>query len=314
MASTVTAEVTGLGIAQDKDGRGMDALTHRRIIEGDWESEGIVTGLAATANTGKGMSWHIAEGVAVTKRSDADGMAVVYWPGGDVTGETGGDEARTDFLWIRQLDAAQGDSSNRVEAGISTGPTGTGDVGDVSRYMPTGAVCLGIVYVGAGVTQSEDDYFSDGQDYAARRGVSQGLARGGHEWLNTTNRRKVRKGESWTFSTANVSVATQTSCVMVMMAVSVWADDCKTKDWMGSGYVELLLDGVVQQCFKFSCTPYVTETKTFFWTLDLAKGDHTVAARLWGSSSDLVSSVVTQYEAGSIPGQYMRVIDLGGVG
>ena len=114
MASTVTAEVTGLGIAQDKDGRGMDALTHRRIIEGDWESEGIVTGLAATANPGKGMSWHIAEGVAVTKRSDADGMAVVYWPGGDVTGETGGDEARTDFLWIRQLDAAQGDSSNRV--------------------------------------------------------------------------------------------------------------------------------------------------------------------------------------------------------
>ena len=314
MASTITAEVTGLGIAQDKDGRGMDALTHRRIIEGDWECEGIVRGLEATANPGKGMSWHIAEGVAVTKRSDADGMATVYWPGCDVTGEAGGDEARTDFLWIRQLDAAQGDASNRVEVGISTGPDGTGAIDDISKYMPVGATCLGIVYVGEGQTQATDDDFTDGQQYAARRGVSSGLARGSHEWLNTTNRRKVRNGESWTFSTASVSVATQTRCVLVMMAVSVWADDCETKDWMGSGYVELLLDGVVQQCFKFSCTPYVTETKTFFWTLDLAKGDHTVAARLWGSGTDLVSSVVTQYEAGSIPGQYMRVIDLGGVG
>ena len=70
MASTATAEVTGLGIAQDKDGRGMDALTHRRIIEGDWEHPGIVYGLAVTANPGKGMSWHVPEGVAVFKNAE----------------------------------------------------------------------------------------------------------------------------------------------------------------------------------------------------------------------------------------------------
>ena len=314
MASTVTAEVTGLGIAQDKDGRGMDALTHRRIIEGDWESEGIVHGLAVSANPGKGMSWHVPEGVAVTKRNDTDGMSVCYFPGGDVTGEPGGDEFRCDVIWLRQLDAAQGDASNRVEVGISTGPVGKDSTTPMERFMPEGAISLGFVYVGAGQTQAQDDDLVDGQDYALRRGLPQGLTNGSQEWLNQANARKVRKGESWVFSTATTRVRGGYRCVLVMIAVSVWADDCETKEWLGSGYVELLVDGSPAQTFRFTCSPYITETKTFFWTLDLGKGDHTIAARLWGSQTDVVSSVVTQYQAGYIPGQYMRLVDLGGIG
>lgn len=314
MASTYTAPVTGLGIAQDASGAGMDALTHRRIIEGDWEMAGIVHGLAVSANPGKGMSWHVPEGVAVTKRNDTDGMSVCYFPGGDVTGEPGGDEFRCDVIWLRQLDAAQGDASNRVEVGISTGPVGKDSTTPMERFMPEGAISLGFVHVGAGQTQAQDDDLCDGQDYALRRGLPQGLTNGSQEWLNQANARKVRKGESWVFSTATTRVRGDYRCILVMIAVSVWADDCETKEWLGSGYVELLVDGSPAQTFRFTCSPYITETKTFFWTLDLGKGDHTIAARLWGSQTDVVSSVVTQYQAGYIPGQYMRVIDLGGVG
>lgn len=314
MASTYTAPVTGLGIAQDASGAGMDALTHRRIIEGDWEMAGIVHGLAVSANPGRGMSWHVPEGVAVTKRNDTDGMSVCYFPGGDVTGEPGGDEFRCDVIWLRQLDAAQGDASNRVEVGISTGPVGKDSTTPMERFMPEGAISLGFVHVGAGQTQALDDDLVDGQDYALRRGLPQGLSNGSQEWLNQANARKVRKGESWVFSTATTHVRGDYRCVLVMIAVSVWADDCETKEWLGSGYVELLVDGSPAQTFRFTCSPYITETKTFFWTLDLGKGDHTIAARLWGSQTDVVSSVVTQYQAGYIPGQYMRLVDLGGIG
>lgn len=310
MASTATAEVTGLGIAQDKDGRGMDALTHRRIIGAMWESCGIVTGLDVTANPGKGMSWHVSEGVVVVSRGEADGKVEAYWPGGDVTGEPGGSGYRLDTIWIRQLDAAQGDASNRVEVGITPGTGATDKMGAEPGELPAGAEILTYVLISPGQAQSSDEDGCDGMRPAALRGVSQGVI-GGTEWLNTTNYRKVRKGESWTFATNTLTIGTRYRQVLVMLAVSVWAADCETVDWLGSGYVELLVDGRVEQCFKFTCTPYVTETKTFFWNLMLNKGTHTVSARLWGSGSDAVSSVVTQYEAGAIPGQYMRVIDLG---
>ena len=94
--------------------------------------------------------------------------------------------------WLRQLDAAQGDASNRVEVGISTGPAGKDWT--IEDIIPDGAISLGVVYVGAGQTQALDDDLCDGQDYAQRRGLPQGLAHGSQEWLNQTNARKVRKG------------------------------------------------------------------------------------------------------------------------
>ena len=56
----------------------------------------------------------------------------------------------------------------------------------------------------------------------------------------------------------------------------------------------------------------VTETsQTFTLPITLNEGTHTVSARLWGSGSDVVSSVVTQYESGYIPGQKLFVVDVG---
>ena len=128
---------------------------------------------------------------------------------------------------------------------------------------------------------------------------------------NTSNARKVRKGESWTFGSVTFQVPEGARSYLVFAMVSVWAADCETYDWMGSGYVELLVDGAVASCFKFACYPAVTTSQTFTLPISLSEGTHTVSARLWGSGSDVVSSVVTQYESGYIPGQKLFVVDVG---
>lgn len=302
-----TSNVTALGIAQDKDGNGLDAATHRKIIQAKWTGTGVVSGL--DFEPAGGMRLRVKPGMAVLSRSDADGYVEAYWPGGEVTIDAADAKPRYDVVWMRANDAAQGDSDNRVEVGVTRGtpadkPTAT-DVGEI----PDGSVYLGGVWVDANSSQLASDCWDrESTHYALLTGTSSGVVGDVH---NTTNRRKVRMGESWTFGSVTFKAPEGGRDYMVTAMVSVWADDCKTYDWLGSGYVELLVDGAVWTCFKFACYPAVTTSQTFSMPVSLNEGTHTISARLWGSGSDVLSSVVTQYESGAIPGQRLTVVDVG---
>lgn len=301
---------TAFGIAQDADGDGTSPLDLRKVIEGRWEEPGIMHGLDVTA-TGSGMTYKVSEGAAVLQRSSSDGMTEAYWPGGNVTADPGDPGLdRYDVVWIKANDAAQGDPSNRIEVGITKG-TPASSSALVSPNPPSGALVIARLLISAAKTQaSSSDVVFDG--YKARlRGVSQGDV-GTGEWLNKTNGKVVEYAEAWTFATRTVTVDTEKRTMLALMAVSVRATDCQTLDWMGSGYVDLVVDGRVLQTFRFVCFPQISTTHTFFWTFDLAEGTHTVAARLWSSRTDVTSKVVTQYMDSYHPGQYLRVIDLGG--
>lgn len=308
----ITTDRTALGIAQDVDGNGLDPLTHRKLIQAKWENPGIVWGLDVSASKTGGLKYDVSEGVAVVCRSEADGYAEAYFGGGTIELDPADASlGRLDVIWIRAHDASQGDVDNRIEVGCTAGTPKSG-APDVPT-LPTGAEIVRFVYVDAGQVAADDANLVDGQRVASLRNVSRGDD-GSGQWLNHSNGRKVNIGEAWTFATREVSVGTAYREYLALMAVSVWASDCQTKEWLGSGYVDLLVDGKVEQTFRFTCSPYVTETKGFFWTIGLRKGKHTIAARLWGSGTDVISSVTTQYQDGYFPGCYMRLIDLGANG
>lgn len=304
-----TSNVTALGIAQDKDGNGLDAATHRKIIQSRWTGTGVVSGL--DLEPAGGMRLRVKPGVAVLSRSEADGFVEAYWPGGEVTIDAADAKPRYDVVWMRANDAAQGDANNRVEVGVTKGtPTDKPTASDAGK-IPDGSVYLGGVWVDANATQlSDDSWDRESTSWTHPYGTSSGVV--GYA-SNTTNRRKVRMGESWTFGSVTFQVPEGGRSYLAFAMVSVWADDCKTYDWMGSGYVEILVDGVVDSCYKFACYPAVTTSQTFTQFIVLNEGTHTVSARLWGSGSDVLSSVVTQYEAGAIPGQELFVVDAGAI-
>ncbi len=302
-----TSNVTALGIAQDKDGNGLDAATHRKIIQSKWTGTGVVSGL--DFKPVGGMRLRVNPGVAVLSRSEADGYVEAYWPGGEVTIDAPDAKDRYDVVWMRANDAAQGDSDNRVEVGVTKGtPADKPTVEDVGK-IPDGSVYLGGVWVDANSSQLASDCWDrESTSYTVPSGTSSGTV---GIASNTSNARKVRKGESWTFGSVTFQVPEGGRSYLAFAMVSVWATDCETYDWMGSGYVELLVDGTVNCCFKFACYPAVTTSQTFTLPIFLNEGTHTVSARLWGSGSDVVSSVVTQYESGYIPGQKLFVVDVG---
>lgn len=304
-----TSNVTALGIAQDKDGNGLDAATHRKIIQSKWTGTGVVSGL--DFEPVGGMRLRVNPGVAVLSRSEADGYVEAYWPGGEVTIETPDAKDRYDVVWMRANDAAQGDSDNRVEVGVTKGtPADKPSAADAGK-IPDGSVYLGGVWVDANSSQLASDCWDrESTSWTVPYGTSSGIVGISN---NTTNRRKVRMGENWTFGSVTFQVPEGGRSYLAFAMVSVWADDCKTYDWMGSGYVEILVDGTVDCCFKFACYPAVTTSQTFTLPITLNEGTHTVSARLWGSGSDVLSSVVTQYESGAIPGQKLFVVDVGAI-
>ena len=304
-----TSNVTALGIAQDKAGNGLDAATHRKIIQAKWASTGVVSGL--DLEPAGGMRLKVKPGVAVLSRSDADGCVEAYWPGGEVAVEAADAKPRYDVVWMRANDASQGDPDNRVEVGVAKGtPTDNAGPADAGK-VPDGALRLGGVFVDANSSQLASDCWDrNSTGYAVPSGTSSGVVGLAN---NTANYRKVANGESWTFGSVTFQVPEGGRSYVAFAMVSVWAADCKTYDWMGAGYVEILVDGAVNSCFKFACYPAVTTSQTFTLPITLNEGTHTVSARLWGSGTDVVSSVVTQYVSGSIPGQQLFVVDVGAI-
>lgn len=137
--------VTALGVAQDTDGQGMDALTHRRILAARWENLGVMSGLEVSGAAP--LRYRAEAGVAVCSTGSADGTVEAYWPGG-ITEEQveAGDGAygRIDSVYLMAPTVAGGQVTLHVAQGIpsaaprpSTLPAGGLRVRDM--LMPAGA-------------------------------------------------------------------------------------------------------------------------------------------------------------------------------
>ena len=162
---------TALGIMQDADGAGVDAPTHRKIIQSHWLNTGVVTGLAVT---GTGLAYSVAAGVAVVSRGGSDGYAEAYWPGGstDAVSANSGGSPRIDRVWIKANDAQQGDADNRVHVGVTKG---TPAASPTPPALPSGCTLLMDMLVPAGAANVNSAQPNDSVTYAIPYGASLGV-------------------------------------------------------------------------------------------------------------------------------------------
>lgn len=123
---------TGLGIAPDESGKGVDPLTHRLLTMGRWESTGIISGSRTVDEdtafplnvTGRNdLVWNVSAGSAVCSRGRSDGFVEAYHPATTVGPVSKGDAqyTRYDTIWIKANDPAHGDPDNQVHVGVTEG-------------------------------------------------------------------------------------------------------------------------------------------------------------------------------------------------
>lgn len=162
----------GLGIAPDESGRGVDPLTHRRIIASHWHNAGIMQGLAVSGRSD--LRYNVSAGCAVVSRGGADGMVEVYYPGGQTPAVTAADPSnpRIDVVWIKANDPTQGDSDNQVTVGVTQG---TPSPNPVDPKLPTGALRLMSMRLPAGATNTAGATKPHSQDFAIPYGAQLGL-------------------------------------------------------------------------------------------------------------------------------------------
>lgn len=141
---------TALGVAPDSSGQGCDALTHRRVIAGQWASTGIVSGLDVSGR--QDLRYAVSPGVAVCSMGEADGMSIAYWDGGGSpyteNAVTAGDSAypRIDAIYMVSY---TGQPDNGVHVKVAQGtPSASPSAPQVEagglvlayRMMPAGAM------------------------------------------------------------------------------------------------------------------------------------------------------------------------------
>lgn len=298
---------TAFPVRQTDAGVGCTDIALRHIVAACYQDTGILSGL--TVKGGNSLSYTVSEGVAVCSKGAADGSTLAYFEGGSVdVSANSSSNPRVDVAWITSHDITQGDEDNLVTIGVTEG---TAAASPVEPDVPSYATKLCAMQMPGGATTTSSATQYGAADMAMPYGASEGVVA---DVAYTTDRTIIKSGSTVTLATATVNVSSIASRLYrADMLVSVWARDCKTKDWLGAGYVSLKVDGVLQNYYKFMCTPYITESKCFTQLIELAPGAHTVTMDLMGSNKDVISSVVTEYKANSIPGQRLTITDLGAV-
>nr|WP_314785111.1 hypothetical protein [Olsenella uli] len=292
------------GIPQASDGTGTTASDMRQILGRLWESTGVVGGLAVTGTTSLG--YEVAPGVAICSRGAADGMSEAYFPGGStpaVAANAAG-VPRIDVVWLAAHDSTQGDADNLVALGVAQGTPSTSPV---APSIPTFATPLAYVTLPAGATTTANATVAD-VAYAVPYGASLGVLL---DRTDTSYKGIKQSHGAYTFASGAIMLSTDRT-IDVDLTISVWAWEPATYAWMGSGYVDWLLDGEVQSAYRFVCTPETPVCLHFRDTRSVRAGSHTVSARLWPSGSAPASGLWLDYSKGSWPGQRLVVRD-GGV-
>lgn len=140
---------TAFGVAQTSAGVGTTDTDMRKIIAAQWESTGVIDGLAVTGTTS--LYYKVAAGVAVCSKGASDGKTLAYFSGGStptVSANSSGNP-RIDCIWITAHDATHGDSDNLVTLGVTQG---TAAATPTAPTIPTYATLLAAMLVPAGAT------------------------------------------------------------------------------------------------------------------------------------------------------------------
>lgn len=290
-----------LGIANVQGGAGTTDKELRYIIDSQFQTTGVVKGLRVV---GSRTNYNISSGVAICARGTSDGKTMAYYEGGQVTASANPSaNARIDSVYIYANDQAQGDPDNLVHVGVSQG---TPSVAPAAPTIPFNATIIAQVLVPASSVSLNNAYTINGIPYAIPYGSSLGIL------LDKTDTRygPVLRHQPYTFASGSFYIPAR-RLLTVNLTTTLWAYKPETIDWLGSGYVEWVLDGRVQRDFRMLLYPDSTTCHFFSDTVVANEGNHTVLGILYGSDTNPKSDIWTDYSSGNWPGQRLQVIDGG---
>lgn len=300
---------TAFGVAQTSAGVGTTDTDMRKIIAAQWESTGVIDGLAVAGTTS--LYYTVAAGVAVCSKGPSDGKTLAYFAGGStptVSANSSGNP-RIDSVYIYSNDANQGDADNLVHIGVMEG---TAAAVPAAPTIPTYATLLAEMVMPAGATTTANVHQAAPIGYAIPYGGSLGLLL---DKTYTGGYQVIQPGAPRVIVAGTVTVQTRR---LVDIGISVtWCPSGLSSGATGSGYAEWTLDGVVIRSFRkmfpwfqgenaFTCD-YFEDT-----AYELERGSHTVQLRLWGSSTEPAGAIgYTGAGGAGWPGVRLTVRDAG---
>ncbi len=291
-----------LGVAQTSAGVGTTDTDMRKIIAAQWESTGVIDGLAVTGTTS--LYYSVAAGVAVCSKGASDGKTLAYFAGGStpaVSANSSGNP-RIDSVYIYSNNANQGDADTLVHIGAVEG---TAAAVPTAPAIPTYATLLAAMLVPAGATTTANAHQAASVGYAIPYGASLGV-------LADTTQKMDGVGDS----TVNKFYVEQTTALrylptdrLVELRFQVCASASSGySDW----YQSFVLDGaeVANSGGEFHFTEgWTTQERSH--VMEVSAGNHTIAVRtgLRGGSAPIFHCTGDSYT--SFYGRRLQAFDRG---
>ena len=294
---------TAFGVAQTSAGVGTTDTDMRKIIAAQWESTGVIDGLAVTGTTS--LYYAVAAGVAVCSKGASDGKTLAYFAGGntDTVSANSSGNPRIDSVYIYSNDVNQSDADNLVHIGVVSG---TAAAVPTAPTIPTYATLLAEMLVPAGATTTANVASAASVGYAIPYGASLGVL---HSYRNTWDNEADTSATWYTESSATLYLPTD-RLLEFSYARCMSSDDSSN---LGSIMVQLFQDDVAFVQTEMLATAY-WETHEFNFVKSVSAGNHTfsVADRHW-SGGGISYHYSPGSERGTSPlnGMTFQIIDRG---
>lgn len=292
----------GFPVPQDKSGKGCTAAMMRRIVASHWATDGVVDGLAVSGGTS--MQYTVAPGVAVISMgaNRSQGYVEAYCEGGQVaTTPNAGTTPRVDAVWVMAHDVTFGDPDNLVTLGVTQG---TPAVSPKAPTIPARATLICDMQVPAGATSTAGAVQYGSYHSAVPYGTAGGILL---DKVDTSGN-QLGLGQSYTFATGSIWLPSR-QLLSVHLTATLRAVNLVTHSWLGSGYVDWMLDGTVMRTFRGMVYPDSPMTLSYEDYREVPAGTHQIAARVWGSVTKPASGIQLEYGGDDWwPGQRLTVI------
>lgn len=290
---------SGLGVPPSADGVGVTPLAHRKCIQGRWENPGIVYGLDVHGIGG--LQYSVASGVAVCSRGSSDGYTEAYWAGGNTPAvSAGGSQPRIDAVWVKSNDLTQGDSSNEVEVGVTSGSASSNPS---KPTVPAGCTVVAYVNVPVNMSATSQATVSEVGDYAQTRGAGGGRL----AYAKVDSHYTVAEDKAW-HEQVKTSFAVSTRRLVnirwkAISSVGAGTGGEGANSRMGSYFIQIRLDGkiindmqgsnseLVGQTYDEIMSTRCWETRTIDYDVEVEPGAHQVSVWAYGNSSYLTYPV-----------------------
>ena len=294
---------TALGVAQSSAGVGTTDTAMRHILAAQWESTGVVDGLAVTGGTT--LAYTVAAGVAVCSKGASDGKTLAYFAGGStatVAANSSGNP-RIDCIWITSHDLTQGDTDNLVTLGVTQG---TAAATPTAPTIPTYATLLAQMRMPAGATTTANATATASVGYAIPYGASLGVllrkadttaGAGSSTWVT------VCSGTFALSSPRVVRIDTITSMFGVVPGNEGAATD-------GTMHLRLVIDNVPKMVWERQLKSAVT-VEAIPLVMTLGSGNHVITLQGEDGISGWEKSYGVASNGMTWPGQVLVVTDEG---